>query len=157
MKHTARIITSWVYVLFLCIAVVAQNKQPDLSGNLRGSVADEAETAPIKYAFVLVHGKSGKGDITVKLDEHGGFDLRLAVGLYDVFVAADGFSPTCKKVEITAGHTTSFDVKLQPDSEHLQTNIAPLALRWGVPATAPLSASVVHGREYRYDAIPNKL
>jgi hypothetical protein len=103
MKHTPRIITSWVCMLFLCIAVVAQNKQADLRGNLRGSVADEAEAAPIKYAFVFVHGKSGKADITAKLDERGGFDLRLPVGLYDVFVAADGFSPTCKKVEITAG------------------------------------------------------
>jgi Carboxypeptidase regulatory-like domain len=125
MKHTARLITSWTCLLVLYITVVAQTRKPDLTGNLRGSVADAAETAPIKCAFVLVHGRSGKRDITVKLDENGKFDLRLAAGLYDIFVAADAFSPTCKKVEITAGHTTAFDIKLQPDNEHLQSHVAP--------------------------------
>jgi hypothetical protein len=150
MKHTTRIITSWMFVLFLCITVVAQTRQPYLTGNLRGSVADAAEVAPIKYAFVLVHGRSEKGDISVKPDEYGRFDLRLPVGLYDVFVAADGFSPACKKVEITADHTTTFDVRLQPDSQHLQSNFAPRTLLRVVPAAAlpPARAFIGHGHGY---------
>jgi hypothetical protein len=91
-------------------------------GDLRGSVVDEAEAAPIKYAFVLVHGALGKENITVKIDEHGRFNLRLAVGLYDVFVAADGFAPKCNTVEISAARAATFDVRLQPDNEHLQSN-----------------------------------
>jgi hypothetical protein len=73
-----------MFVLFLC-TVVAQHRRPYLTGNLVGSVADAAEAAPVRYAFILVHGRSDTQAITVKPDEHGRFDLRLAVGLYDVF------------------------------------------------------------------------
>jgi hypothetical protein len=153
MKYTTQIITAWMFLLFLCVTVVAQSKRPYLTGNLSGSVVDAVEVAPIKYAFVLVHGRSETRDITVKPDEHGRFDLRLAVGLYDVFVAADGFSPACKKVEITADHRTTFDVRLQPDTQHLQSNFAPRTLPRVVPAAALPPASVVNGHGYTHDAI----
>ena len=157
MKLTARIFSSWICMLLLCTTVAAQTKQPDLTGHLRGSVADAAEAAAINYAFVFVHGSSGKGDITVRLDGHGKFDLRLPVGLYDIFVAADGFSPACKRVEITAGRTTTFDVNLQPDSEHLQSNFIPQTSFQGSTVAALLSAKLVNIHGYQYDAIRDQL
>ena len=86
-------------------------------------MADEAENAPIRNAFVLIHSGSGKGDVTAMLDEQGRFRLLLEPGLYDVFVAAEGFAPTCKKVEISIGHATTFKGRLKPDQEHLQAGV----------------------------------
>jgi hypothetical protein len=89
------------------------------NGKLAGNVADTSE-APIRYAFVLVHG-SITGNVTVKINERGEFDVSLAPGLYDVFVAADGFAPVCKKIEIKVDASAVFKPGLEPDSEHLQS------------------------------------
>lgn len=90
------------------------------NGRLAGNVADTYEEVPIRYAFVLVH-RSITGNMTVKINERGEFDVSLAPGLYDVFVAADGFAPVCKKIEIKANASAVFKPRLEPDSEHLQS------------------------------------
>lgn len=121
MRRAARFVTAFTFLLLACLTATPQAKPSDSKGNLIGSVADLAENAPIEYSFVLVHGKAENGNITVKPDVRGRFDVRLAAGLYDVFVAADGFSPVCRKIRIVAGQTTAFDARLQPDSEHLES------------------------------------
>lgn len=123
MRRATRLIPAVTFLLLTCITAVAQAKPSDRKGNLSGSVTDLAENAPIKYAFVLVHGKAESANIIVKLDARGRFDVRLAAGLYDVFVAADGFSPACKRLKIVVGKTTVYDAKLQPDSEHLESDV----------------------------------
>ena len=55
-------------------------------------------------------------------DGRGRFQLKLAPGLYNIFVAADGFAPRCKVIEMKASQVTSYRVKLEPDSEHLQAD-----------------------------------
>ena len=82
-----------------------------------------AERAPIKYAFVLVHQHSGSDDHKANIDSKGRFNMRLAPGLYDVFVAADGFAPDCKRVKVVMGKTTTFNVALSPDIEHLESKL----------------------------------
>jgi hypothetical protein len=117
-----RSIFAGFFVLFLSFAVHSQTPSNAHHSELHGDVADAAENAPITYAFVLVHSGSGKGDFTAKLDDRGRFKLALAPGSYDVFVAAEGFAPSCKKVEISLGHTTTFKGRLKPDVAHLQPN-----------------------------------
>ena len=122
MKREMRAICAGVFVLLLGLSMYAQMRKDAQGSELRGDVADMAENAPIRDAFVLVHSGSGKGDTTAKLDEKGRFNVPLTPGLYDVFVTAEGFAPSCKKIEISTGHSTTFKVRLRPDAEHLQPN-----------------------------------
>ena len=110
------------FVLLLSLSVHSQTKSNAQRSELRGDVADAAENVPIAYAFVLVHSASGKGDVTAKLGDQGRFRLPLTPGFYDLFVAAEGFAPSCKKVEISLGHATTFKGRLKPDVAHLQTD-----------------------------------
>jgi hypothetical protein len=122
MRSDVRSIMLGAFVLLLCLSVHSQTKNNAQRGELRGDVADAAENAPIRDAFVLVHSGSGKGDVTAKLDDQGRFKLPLTPGFYDVFVAAEGFAPSCKKVEISLGHASTFKGRLKPDVAHLQAN-----------------------------------
>ena len=118
MKISAGFCCVIALVLLTSITALAQTVRG--KGRLRGDVADAAENAPIKNAFVLVHSDSSKKDVPAKLNEHAQFSLMLVPGLYDVFVAAPGFSPVSKKIEISRDHTTIFKARLKPDEEHLQ-------------------------------------
>jgi hypothetical protein len=89
-------------------------------GKLVGDVADAFEGAPIPQAFVFVRGWGGVGDRVVELSAKGGFELPLAPGPYDVFVAAQGFAPACKKVAIVSGRSVQLKAKLRVDSEHME-------------------------------------
>jgi hypothetical protein len=115
-----RLLLSAAFLLFVTLAVFAQSRKEGQSGELRGSVADAAENAPIRYAVVLVRGGSGKKNVNAKVDERGRFGIVLAPGLYDVFVTADGFAPSCRKIEVSAGRIATFEARLKADTEHLE-------------------------------------
>ena len=72
--------------------------------------------APIVKAFVLVHQPEGKKDFIVKVS-NGKFELSLAPGLYDVFVSASGFAPTCQRIKISAGQSAAFNPRLLAESD----------------------------------------
>jgi Carboxypeptidase regulatory-like domain len=110
---------SAVLLLVLNLTALSQTRQNIQTFTLQGEVSDVSD-APIENAFVLVHRGSDKADVTAKLDEKGRFELPLSPGYYDVFVAADGFSPFCKKVEISANSIATLKAILRPDSEHMQ-------------------------------------
>lgn len=106
----------------LCLLPTAfsQGTSANERGVLKGNVVDTAN-GPISKAFVLVH-RSGADDLNAHPDERGDFELRLAPGLYDIFVSADGFAPGCKRIEIKTSQVTKYRVKLQPDSKHMQAD-----------------------------------
>ena len=108
------------FVLFCCASTSGLAEQDTATGKLSVDVADAAENAPITDAFVLAHSGYGKKDGTAKLTENRRFEISLEPGIYDVFVAAAGFAPTCKTVEISIGKTTVLKTSLLPDQEHLQ-------------------------------------
>ena len=89
-------------------------------GVLTGVVADKAENGPIPYAFVYIHGayKKARIDSSIPIDNAGQFRISLAPGLYDVFVAAAGFAPTCTVISIRSGEVIRFEPRLGPDLEH---------------------------------------
>ncbi len=107
-------------VMFLCATTSGQTKLDSSTGRLSVDVADAAENVPIVDAFVLAHSQYGKKDGTAKLTPDHRFEISLEPGVYDVFVAAAGFAPTCKGIEISLGKTTVLKTRLLPDSEHLQ-------------------------------------
>jgi len=108
-------------LMILCGPAISSQAHPDSStGSLSVDVADAAENAPITNAFVLAHSGYGKLDGTAKLTQNRRFEVSLEPGVYDVFVAASGFAPMCKTVEIAAGKTTVLKARLLPDEEHLQ-------------------------------------
>jgi hypothetical protein len=107
-------------VSFLCNAGFGQGLPRLSQGKLVGDVADKAENAPIPKAFVLIHPDfQDQKDVIIKVVDSR-FQLSLAPGLYDVFVASSGFAPSCKKIKVSEGHTTAFKPRLEPDSEHME-------------------------------------
>lgn len=110
--------------LFLstCLLISAGQTQTTgpKTGVLLGDVADKAENAPIRYAFVYIHSQGRTGDTFPSLDGSGRFRVSLAPGLYAVFVAAAGFSPTCAVISVDADRTITFSPRLGPDLEHLE-------------------------------------
>jgi len=101
-------------------SVIGQVQPPSHdSGVLVVHVTDAFEGAPIPRAFVFLHGRGGAGDRVVRLDPEGRFKATVPVGLYDLFVAADGFTPACIVVSIEAGEAAQPSFKLTPDLEHL--------------------------------------
>ena len=109
---------------FLCGTARGQAAPQTSEGRLIGDVADKAENAPISKAFMLVHRPDGQKDVIVKVSD-GRFDLSLVPGLYDVFVAASGFEPSCKKMKISQGQTAVFKARLEPDTQHLESRLGP--------------------------------
>jgi hypothetical protein len=101
-------------------ASVAATRSEAGKGSLVGDVADAIESAPISSAFVLIHRGGGSRDTVVRLEPSGKFKVPLPPGRYDIFVAADGFVPTCKVVEIVSDQTTQFSPRLRADVEHAE-------------------------------------
>jgi hypothetical protein len=101
-------------------APVAAARPEANKGVLDGDVADAIEGAPIPSAFVLIHRGGGSRDTVVRLEPSGKFQVPLPPGRYDIFVAADGFAPTCKVVEIVSDQTTWFSPRLRADVEHAE-------------------------------------
>jgi hypothetical protein len=77
--------------------------------------------APIQNAYVLLH-RSHTTDMTVQTDERGQFTVDLSPGLYDIFVASDGFTPSCKVIKIIASKAVHPGFVLQVDMEHMQVD-----------------------------------
>jgi len=109
-------------VLFLCLQAVRARQSSPITGKLVGDVADAFEGAPVPRALVFVRGWGGVGDRVVELSSKGRFETSLPPGIYDLFVAAQGFTPMCKKVAIVSGRSIEFKVRLRADSEHMEDN-----------------------------------
>ena len=116
--------SSLVLSLFLCNAALGQARPSIPSGKLAGDVADKTENALISTAFVFVHRPDGKKDVIVKVSD-GRFQLSLPAGLYDVFIAASGFAPSCHKIRISVGRTTTLKPQLERDAESLDSGLEP--------------------------------
>jgi hypothetical protein len=98
----------------------SQTVRSQMEGELTGTVTDIGEGAPIPKAYVLVHSEATNKDVGEKVSSRARFDVSLEPGDYDVLIAAPGFAPACKRVEIKSATTTDFSPKLGPDTEHMQ-------------------------------------
>ena len=92
--------------------LVQQTVQGVLSTGVMGKVVDNSEQAPIRNAYVLAH-KDGGTDVYTRTDALGHYAVSLPLGIYDVFISADGFSPMSRKVWVTPNSTMVFDAVLE--------------------------------------------
>jgi hypothetical protein len=95
-------------------------------GRLAGTVAD-SEGAVISGAVLIIHWDSSGStvglesnvglseDVRVQTDKLGGHSVDVPPGCYDVFVAAQAFSPSCRKVRVRSDSVGTFSPKLKVD------------------------------------------
>lgn len=90
-------------MLFLCLSfgIAYGGQKTEDSGIVSGSVVD-AVRAPIAGAYIVLHG-SGVSDIRATTDQNGRFSAKVKPGIYDVFVASNGFAPNCGEVTVQKG------------------------------------------------------
>ena len=82
-------------------------------GRIAGSVADQSG-AFLNGAQISIESQA----LTAVTDEQGLFVINaLAPGSYTVAISYVGFAPFTKTLEVTAGHTTNIDAKLQVQSQ----------------------------------------
>ena len=92
-------------------------------GTLSGTVMDE-QGAAIPNGRVIAHWDSAglddvkenigmRDDKIATTDSTGHFSLELPPGVYDVFVAAPGFSPHCEKLTLKTQETHRYEVRLK--------------------------------------------
>jgi len=70
-------------------------------------------------AFILVY-NAAYGEQTISVEEReaiGRFEVDLKPGAYYVFVALDGYEPTCRVVRITAGKVAEYNPEVGPAVE----------------------------------------
>ena len=97
-----------VFLFSLCLSA------SDGTGALRGQVTDR-EGGAIPNAYVLIHwaGVPVSEGIRVPLESDGSFKATLQPRVYEIFVAAAGFAPTCTQVEVKEGKTTTYNARLR--------------------------------------------
>jgi hypothetical protein len=106
----------------ICLLLLSQAPQQPLpaahDSGLHGRVVDSYEHASIRNAYVLAHrngnpDSQGNPDSHVRTDYNGKYAMALPEGIYDVFISADGFSPTSRKIEVTPDGMMIFDAALE--------------------------------------------
>jgi TonB family protein len=107
----------------LFIAVFVTLPGVDLVGEdatgVEGKVVDKAEHVPIRNAYVLAH-RNGGTDKSVRTDGSGRYLIQLSSNIYDVFISADGFAPTCRKIAIPKSGLMVFDAVLNVSDVGMQ-------------------------------------
>ena len=93
----------------------AQSKEPahERPSGVRGTVVYRFDHAPIRDAYIVVH---GDGSDTVQVgrgNNDGSYSLELPPAIYDVCVMARFYSPTCRKIEVTTDGMMVFNVMLE--------------------------------------------
>lgn len=78
---------------------------------VKGKVVDQGGHAPIRDAYILAH-RNRATDKTVRTDESGRYLIELPPDIYDIFIAADGFAPACRKVKVEPDGMMVFDATL---------------------------------------------
>lgn len=83
---------------------------------LRVQITDE-DGAALPKAFVYVHNERGTNQ-QASLDHTGQVKASLRPGLYDLFVAAPGFTPQAQIVDLRTCKPQSLNLMLTLDTEH---------------------------------------
>jgi len=105
-----------VLVLLYSIDLLGEN-----TSGIQGKVVDKAEHAPIHNAYVLVHSNGGT-DKSVRTDGNGRYRIELLPNIYDVLISADGFAPTCRKIQVARGDMAVFDAVLVASDVGMQAS-----------------------------------
>lgn len=113
-----------LFLALVCLVCICVAATPTTS--LTGVVTD-ADGAVVRGAYVDVHwDPSGatvgvadnvgiKHELTLVTDQKGKFMAEVPPGFYDLFFAAPGFSPECRKVRLKVGHVENYKISLRAD------------------------------------------
>ena len=97
-------------------SVAAQPASHPQGCSLRVQVTDEDGTA-LPKAFVYVHNERGTNQQATP-DRTGQVKTNLRPGLYDLFVAAPGFTPVAQIVDLRSCKPQSLNLMLTLDPDH---------------------------------------
>jgi hypothetical protein len=111
-------LTLFIIVFANAVCSFGQIKASD--EDIRGSILDDAESAPIRQAHVWVHEQSGRSSIEARPDASGDFAIHLPPGYYFVLVGAPGFAPFSKSVWVQPNKPIVLRVRMLPASENMQ-------------------------------------
>jgi hypothetical protein len=100
-----------------------RNVQNAHASGVSGRVVESVQHVPIRNAYVLAHGVGGP-DVHVRTDAEGKYAVPLPLGIYDVFISADGFSPVSRKVEVIPNGMMIFDAVLEFNGLGMEHTIA---------------------------------
>jgi hypothetical protein len=126
--------------LFLIIpcglfAQLPSNTAQEPAGILRGEMSLPSGLFR-PHPFILAYSASF-GAQTIPADEHGftaRFEVKLRPGTYYIFVALDGWEPTCYVAEIVAGEVIVYNPKLGPAIMITEYGPAPVRTEfWQLP------------------------
>lgn len=98
-------------------------RQPVVESGVRGKVVG-TEGLPISEAYIVVH-RDGAADAHVRTDSGGRYAMPLPIGVYDVFISADGFSPTSRKVQVGTDGMMVYDAVLEFNMLGMQSDKTP--------------------------------
>ena len=113
------LVVFWSLLVHAQIAGDRAPQAPEKDGALQGQIVDPAGAAI--QAFVLVHSdRWNKINKQIPVSKYGEFQVQLAPGLYDFFVASPGFLPIARVIEIKSAKPTSLKLTMKIDEEHLQ-------------------------------------
>jgi hypothetical protein len=110
---------------FLLIGMVAGgDRRSDNNGKIIVIVTfGDIDNTPADHVNVQVHGYgfnySPQESILLKASKDGQYEASLQPALYDVFVSESGSEPRCRRLEVKAGRTTYWTLKLEIDDAHL--------------------------------------
>ena len=95
-----------IFGLFLAADLLSENPS-----GVKGRVVDQGGHAPVQNAYVFVH-RNRATDKTVRTDASGRYSIELPPDIYDIFIAADGFAPACRKVKVEPDGMMVYDATL---------------------------------------------
>ena len=91
----------------------APGKNPS---GMRGKVTDRINHTPVANAYIFAHRNGAPGpDVQTSTDKEGNYTVALPVGIYDAFISADYYTPTCRKVQVEPDGMMVFDAGLDPN------------------------------------------
>jgi hypothetical protein len=106
---------AWTFVaLLLTINLLVAPSTSQTTTGIKGTILHGglSERQPVRNAYVLVHRDGGTEDQHVRTDTQGRYEIELRPGLYEVFISAGGYAPTCREVEVQANQTLAVDAVL---------------------------------------------
>jgi hypothetical protein len=124
------------FSIFLCLlalwptgAVVSPSQALEKNGSLVVIVTwGDVENTPARHVVVEVHGYgpglSSEKSVLLKASQEGRYEASLQPGLYDVFVSEATSIPRCRRVEIRAGESKYWTLKLEIDDVYLDKSRA---------------------------------
>jgi carboxypeptidase family protein len=109
-----------IVATLVCLSEVVAHAKTSAMGTLKGVVTDPngvpfgGPLVRIVYSGLTHKRQPAEKEMVAHTDANGQFTVKLAPGIYDLFVSQPGFLPVAEQVKLETGKETVFDPKLKP-------------------------------------------